>query len=257
MTRATASSRRASRPTQTLDRFVDVLAALVDAGGPLSAAELSGRARLPLSSTYRLVQSLERHGFVERRPRGTIALGLRVLELARHVEDRLRPSLLEPALPLMEALAREHGETVLLTAPVGTSSIGLASVDSPQPIRLTYARWRLAPLSRGASGKVLLAHLDDERVERILAAAGPELDVDALRDELRDVRARGYAVSTGELDPGASGVAAPVLDGARRLLAGLTVAGPTERIRVAESELAGAVVAAARTLGTLVPSSGR
>jgi DNA-binding IclR family transcriptional regulator len=257
MMRAATSSPRAPRSAQTLDRFVDVLAALVDAGGPLTASELSGRAGLPLSSTYRLVQALERHGFVERRPRATIALGLRVLELARHVEDRLQPSLVGPARPLMEALAHEHGETVLLTAPVGTSSIGLASVDSPQPIRLTYARWRLAPLTRGASGKVLLAHLDHERVEGVLAAAGPELDVGALREELAEVRARGYAVSTGELDPGASGVAAPVLDASRRLLAGLTVAGPSERILAAEPELARAVVAAAHALAAVVPAPGR
>jgi DNA-binding IclR family transcriptional regulator len=252
MTHAATSPPRAPRPGLMLDRVVDVLAALVDAGGTLTAAELSRRAELPLSSTYRLVQSLERHGFVERRQRGTIALGLRVLELARHVEDRLQPSLLEPALPLMQELAREHGETVLLTAPVGTSSIGLASVESPQPIRLTYARWRLAPLTHGASGKVLLAHLDEAWAETVLAAAATELDVAALRRELAGIRARGYATSTGELDPGASGVAAPVLDRSRRLIAGLTLAGPTERVRPAERELARGVVAAARALGELV-----
>jgi IclR family acetate operon transcriptional repressor len=256
MTSTATSPPRAPRPGLTLDRFVDLLAALVDAGEPLAAAELAGRAGLPLSSTYRLVQSLERHGFVERLQRGKIALGLRVLELARHVEDRLRPSLLEPALPLMQELARDHEETVLLTAPVGTSSIGLASVESPRPIRLTYARWRLAPLTRGASGKVLLAHLDEERTESVLTAAEAEVDVDALRDELATIRARGYAVSTGELDPGASGVAAPVFDTSRRLVAGLTLAGPTERIRPAEPDLVRAVVAAARALEGLVLSPG-
>jgi DNA-binding IclR family transcriptional regulator len=254
MTQAVGGSRRLSRPGRSLDRFVDVLAALVDAGEPLTATEVAERAGLPLSSTYRLVQSLERHGLVERRPRGTIALGLRVLELARHVEDGLRPTLLQPARPLMQDLAREHGETVLLTAPVGTSSIGLASVDSPQPIRLTYARWRLAPLTRGASGKALLAHLDDEWAERVLATAAADLDVATLRAELATIRARGYAVSTGELDAGASGVAAPVFDGSRRLLAALTIAGPTERIRPAEPALARAVVAAARDIGSLAPS---
>jgi DNA-binding IclR family transcriptional regulator len=243
---------RASRPRRTLDRFVDVLAALVEAGRPMSAAELADGAGLPLSSTYRLVQSLERHGFVERRPRGTIALGLRLLELARHVEDRLRPSLVEPAEPIMQELAREHGETVLLTAPVGATSIGLASVESPQPIRLTYGRWRLAPLTRGASGKVLLAHLDEERAEEVLASADGDLDVHVLRVELAEIRRRGYAASNGELDEGASGVAAPVFDASGRLVAALTVAGPTERIRATEPVLAPAVVAAARTLGDAV-----
>jgi DNA-binding IclR family transcriptional regulator len=245
-------SRKAPRHGLTFDRYVDVLAALADAGGPLTAAELAAHADLPLSSTYRLVESLERHGFVERRPRGTVALGLRVLELARHVEDRLSPSLLEPARPLMHELAREHGETVLLTAPVGASSIGLASVDSPQPIRLTYARWRLAPLTHGASGKVLLAHLEADRIESVLAAAAPDVDVPKLREELALTRARGYTVSHAELDAGASGVAAPVLDASGRLLAGLTLAGPTERIRPAEAGLARAVVEAAAALGAAV-----
>jgi DNA-binding IclR family transcriptional regulator len=252
-----AARSRPARSGRTLDRFVDVLRTLVEAGRPVSAAELAEGADLPLSSTYRLVQALERHGFVERRPRGTITLGLRVLELASHVEDRLQPALLEPAVPVMQELAHEHGETVLLTAPVGASSIGLASVDSPRPIRLTYARWRLAPLTRGASGKVLLAYLDDEWAEQVLGATNHGFDVDALRAELAQIRRRGYAVSTGELDDGASGVAAPVFDASGRLVAGLTIAGPTERISATERDLARAVVTAARALGGSVAALAR
>jgi IclR family transcriptional regulator, acetate operon repressor len=190
-----------------------VLAALVDAGRPLSAAELAERAGLPVSSTYRLVQSLERHGFVERRPRRGVTLGLCVLEQ------------------------------------------GLASVESQRPIRLTYGRWRLAPMHRGASGKVLLAHLEGEQAERVIAdsaAVEPDLDVEALRGEPAEIRARGHANSHGELDPGASGVATPILDAQGRLLAGLTVAGPTERVRPTEPALARAVVTAARTIEAAV-----
>ncbi len=251
----TAAARTAEGPGQTIDRVADLLAALVAAERPLGAAELAERAGLPLSSTYRLVQSLERHGFVERRPRRGIALGLRVLELARRAEDRLGPALLEPARGPMEELAREFGESVLLTAPAGVSSIGLASIEGSRPIRLTYDRWRVVPMHRGASGKVLLAHLDSEQAGRVLAAAAllePERDLDELRRELAEIRRRGRAVSHGELDQGASGVAAPILDRAGRLLAGVTVAGPTERIRPAEPELGAAVTAAARRIETAV-----
>jgi DNA-binding IclR family transcriptional regulator len=251
----TTGAHTAGGAGQTLDRAVEVLAALGDAAGLLSADELADRVGLPLSSTYRLVQSLERHGLVERRPRRGIALGLRVLELARRTEDRLGPALLDPARGPMEALAHDWEETVLLTAPAGSQSIGLASVDSPRQIRLTYGRWRLAPMHRGASGKVLLAHLDQDRAGPVLAAAArtdPACDVDALRRELETIRERGFASSHGELDPGASGVAAPILDPAGRLLAGLTIAGPTARIREAERELATAVTAAARTIATAI-----
>jgi DNA-binding IclR family transcriptional regulator len=132
-----AAAPRAADGLETIDRVADVLAALADGDGPLGASELAERAGLPVSSTYRLVQSLERHGFVERRRRRGIALGLRVLELARRAEDRLEPALLAPARGPMEELARECGESVLLTAPAGTRSIGLASVESPRPIRLS------------------------------------------------------------------------------------------------------------------------
>lgn len=238
--------------SQSLDRFVSLLFGLAAADEPIGAGRLAERAGLPTSSTYRLVQALERHGFVERPARGGITLGLRILELARRVEERLERMLLEPARPVMLELATRHRETVLLTAPVAASSIGLGSVDSPRPIRLSYARWRLAPMHRGASGKILLAFLDEQRAERVLELAReaePELDVDRLRDELAEARARGHVVTRGELDEGASGVAAPVLDRRGRLVAGLTVAGPSDRVRAAEPALVDAVVVAGRRIG--------
>ena len=241
-----------------VDRIVDVLSALVDADAPLAADELARRTGIPVSSTYRLVRALERHGLVERRPRRGVSLGLRVLELARRTEDRLGPTLLDPARGTMEELAREYGETVLLTAAAGTRSIGLASVESPRPMRLTYGRWRLAPMHRGASGKVLLAHLETEQAERALAAAvalEPERDLSALHRELAEIRRRGYATSHAELDAGVSGVAAPIFDPTGRLLAGLTVAGPTARIGPAEPELARAVVGAASAVAEAVARS--
>lgn len=240
-----------SDENQALSRFVSLLSVLGAAEESLTAHQLAKQAGLPTSSTYRLVQALERQGLVERRD--GISLGLRILALAHRAEERLERALLEPARPVMSRLAAEHRETVLLTAPLMTSSIGLYSVESPRPIRLTYARWSLAPLHRGASGKVLLAFLDEERAQQALAlAAGGEagLDVGRLRGELAAIRERGHVITHGELDEGASGVAAPVLDRRAQLVAGLTVAGPTQRIKAAEPVIVDAVMAAASRIGS-------
>jgi DNA-binding IclR family transcriptional regulator len=240
---------------QVLDRTVALLTALAETVDPLAPGDLADRCELPPSTTYRLLADLERHGLVTRAGRRGTTLGLWVLELARSVEDRLGSELVEPARGVMAALAEEHGETAILTAPGGTHAMCLASVESLQhAMRLSYERWRSVPMHLGASGKVLLAHLDDAHAERILAAppphpaGGPQIADATLRAQIAATRRDGYLVTDGELDEGATAVAAPVLDARRRPVAALSLAGPTTRIRAALDAIVPAVVAGAGTI---------
>jgi DNA-binding IclR family transcriptional regulator len=253
----TVLSQTENRPggAQLLDRSVDLLAALAETGAPVSAAELADRCDLPPSTTYRLLADLEVHGLVARDGRRGVTLGLRVLDFARSLEDRLEATLIQPAREVMSALAREHGETAILTAPGGTHAMGLASVESPQhAVRLSYDRWRTAPMHLGASGKVLLAHLDDAHAERILAAppphpgGGAQIAEPTLRAQIAATRRDGYLVTHSELDEGATAVAAPVLDPRGRAVAGLSLAGPTDRMRAALDAIVPAVVAGAQAI---------
>jgi len=156
---------------------------------------------------------------------------------------------------VMEALAHDHGETAILTAPGGTHAMCLASVESDHhAMRLSYDRWRTAPMHLGASAKVLLAHLDDAHAERILAdppphpTGGPEPSEATLRAQIAATRRDGYLVTDGELDAGATAVAAPVLDGRGRPVAGLSLTGPTDRIHAALERIVPAVTASAATI---------
>jgi IclR family acetate operon transcriptional repressor len=248
-----------ARGTRVLDRSVAMLFELGDADRPLPIAELARRADLPPSTAYRLVDELEAHGLIDRDD-GGLGLGLRLLELARRIEDRLAPSLLEPARGVMRALAHEHDETALLTAPAGRFAIGLDAVEPPRPVRLSLGRWRVAPMHLGASGKVLLAFLPARSAERVLAeldhdvtASGRPVGVEGLRRELAEVRERGVCVTHGELDRGVSGVAAPLLAARGRPVAGLTLAGPTDRIGPRVDRLREAVLEAARAIEQALP----
>ena len=253
----TLLSHNENRPVggaQVLDRVVALLGALSEAG-ELPAGELAERCDLPASTTYRLIADLEQHGLVTRAGRRGTTLGLWVLELARSVEDRLEAEVVEPARGVMEALAHDHGETAILTAPGGTHAMCLASVESDHhAMRLSYDRWRTAPMHLGASAKVLLAHLDDAHAERILAdppphpTGGPEPSEATLRAQIAATRRDGYLVTDGELDAGATAVAAPVLDGRGRPVAGLSLTGPTGRIHAALERIVPAVTAGAATI---------
>ncbi|HEX5194947.1 MAG TPA: IclR family transcriptional regulator [Solirubrobacteraceae bacterium] len=221
-------------PAGALERAVDLLGRLGETGLELTVAELAAEAGMPTSTAYRLLAELEQYGLVQRSSERTVALGTRLVALGRTAEAALHERLVTPAEPVMARLAEQAGETVLLTAPCANEGIVLHAVEGRRhSVRLTYTRLARAPMHRGASGKVLAAYLDDGERARLLEVIGDP----GLERELRRIRADGFVVTHDELDDGAGAVAVPILDRRERLLAGLSLAGPQERIAAALPEL--------------------
>jgi DNA-binding IclR family transcriptional regulator len=232
-------------PAGALERAVELLARLQEEGDEPTVAELAGEAGMPTSTAYRLLSELEQHGLVHRGADRTLALGVRLVALGRTAEEGLRTRLVAPAEPVMEKLGEEMGETVILTVACGLEAIVLHAVEAElHSVRLSYPRFRRAPIHRGASGKVLAACLDPPERERLLAAVGQA----GLDRDLERIRRDGFAVTTGEIDAAATGAAAPIVDRRGRIVAGLSVAGPTERIMPRLEAATGAVTAAARRI---------
>lgn len=234
-------------PDGALERAVELLARLGQESYELTVPELASDTGMPISTAYRLLAELERHGLVQRTADRTVSLGTRVVALGRSAEAGLRERLVGPALEVMEELVGELGETVILTAPCGLEAIVLHVVETERhPVRLSYASFRRAPMHRGASGKILAAHLDPADRERLIAAvADPGLEA-----ALDQIRRDGFVVTRNELDQGASAAGAPVLDQRGRIAAGLSVAGPTERMAGRLDVATDAVRRAARRIET-------
>jgi DNA-binding IclR family transcriptional regulator len=136
------------------------------------------------------------------------------------------------ALPVMQALTAETGESSLLTKRTGLSAVGVASVDSPRPIRLSFKRGRVMPLYRGASGRILLAWMSPRLLTYALrdmqpykSDLGQPVGRDDIEQILRGIREAGYCVTHGDVDADATAVAAPIFVQPGRLFAGLTLAG--------------------------------
>jgi DNA-binding IclR family transcriptional regulator len=101
---------------------------------------------------------------------------------------------------------------------------------------VSYERGRLMPLYRGATSKVMLAHLPARVLKSLFArdadeviAAGLGQSWDDFRRTLATLRRLGYNVSRGEIDPGRVGIAAPIFDRDRAILGSLSVALPAAR----------------------------
>lgn len=232
-------------PEGALQRAVELLGRLDERPADLTVAELASDAGMPTSTAYRLLAELEQHGLVQRGPDRTVALGTRLVALGRSAEESLRERLVEPARNVMNELSEQVGETALLTAPCGLEGIVLHVVETERhSVRLSYTLYRRAPMHLGASGKILAAYLDDSERERLLRAVG----LPTLGDELAQIRRAGFVFTAEELDVGAAALAAPILDRRGRVAAGLSIAGPAERVSAQPQLLEPVVLAAARAI---------
>jgi DNA-binding IclR family transcriptional regulator len=232
-------------PEGALQRAVELLGRLGEQPADLTVAELASDAGMPTSTAYRLLAELERHGLVQRGAHRTVALGTRLVALGRTAEEALCDRLVEPAREVMARLSDEVGETAILTAPCGLEAIVLHAVETDQhSVRLSYAQFRRAPIHRGASGKILAAYLEPDERERLVRAVGSP----RLRRELSRIRGAGFVITWGEIDAGAVGLAAPILDRRGRIAAGLSIAGPADRLGAAPERYTPAVLTAAATI---------
>lgn len=197
----------------------------------LSVEWLVGHLGVSRASVYRDIQDLVLAGLLEKVDARGYALGARIVELDRQI--RLGDPLLHAAGPLPQQLARESGGTVLLCRLHARTVLCILEVTGSAPgLTVSYERGRAMPLYRGATSKILLAHLPAARLRQLI-----EVDADAMREAhlpltmaalqeaLAPMRAQGHVVTHGEVDADAVGVAVPILDNTR-LLGSLSVVLP-------------------------------
>lgn len=239
----------------TADRALDILAMFDDDQPVVTGPLVADRLGVSRSTAYRYLQSLVSARFLEEAPGGGFRLGLRVLELARLARRTF--GLSEIAAPIIEELAQEVGEVVLLTRRTGDLVVCVDRAESHRHrVRISYERGTVLPLNAGASATVLLAWSNPEDVRELLAGRPLQrftdatlTDVDALVERMKRIRSDGYAVARSELDPDVMGIAAPIW-GSREgeVVAAVSVVGLVSRIppKVERTIIAKVRLAAAR-----------
>ena len=239
--------------TQAVDRAARLLSEVVHSADPMTFTGLSAATGLAKSTTSRLLLALERNGLVRRDDHGRFLPGEMFVSFAWR--GGAEAGLVAVAQPFLERLGKATGETVNLGVVSNGMVEQIAQVDSTYFIGGTNWIGLSVPLHCSALGKVLLAYgaaqLPPDKLERrtdktITSEA-------ALRAELAGVRARGYAITDEELEPGLIALAAPVhgFDGA--VVAALSVSAPATRMtRDRVSATAGYCVAEAAGLSAVL-----
>jgi len=213
---------------------------------PVSAKTLSEQLQVPLSSLYRHLKILKEWNLIEESPHDkTLIIGSAALLLMRSYETSQHN--LDAVDAVLSRLQKQTGEMAAYMVPVGYRALCVSQKESMQALRCSFVQGQSQPLLRGASSKVMLAYLPAPRCEKILRYFGEDHQMEKWQTELEKIRRNGYAVSTSEIDPGVSGISAPVMKGSN-LIGAISVMAPAHRVETNKQRIILHVLQAARAL---------
>jgi DNA-binding IclR family transcriptional regulator len=225
---------RDSGPRSPL-RTVQVLHELAISATGVPLAVLAVRLQLPKTSLFRLLRSLESGGYVNSF-NGIHHVGPETLKLGGAiVQNREFPNCARPA---MQWLATQSSETIVLgTMDEGETEVVYTEViEGTNPLRFITKAGNIKPPYCSASGLSILAYLPPaekqrylDKVEFIQYAPKTISDIAMLKRKLKDIRASGVAVSEDGMFDGVYSVAAPVVNAAGAVRAGVSISAPSTR----------------------------
>ena len=223
----TAKTAPRTSTSQTLDRGLAVLDLLAARPEGLTVAEIAAELRLDRAGVYRLVNTLAARTLVRRNGSARLTLGAGLLQLARAAF----PNFQTAATAEVRRLAADVGALATLTVAEGDLGVAIITAEPLQsePYLVHRPGFR-HPLDRTASGIAILASRPSTPGEREAVATARRI---------------GYAVSHGEVLPGATGIAAAIVVATRRIDASV---GVVSMAKLDESSVAPRVVAAAATI---------
>lgn len=178
--------------SQTLSRGLDALEFVALAETPPTIEGIAEHLGVHRSIAYRIVRTLEDHHLVHRDSAGACQPGVRLAALGRFA----RPTLRSIALTELPHLANELALTCFLVVRDGDEALTLESLEpTTSQFHITYKPGIRHPIDHGAPGIAILA-------------GDPPISTERL--EVTEARARGWAVTTGEVVPGSTAIAVPV-----------------------------------------------
>ncbi|NTZ16152.1 IclR family transcriptional regulator [Paenibacillus sp. JMULE4] len=231
------------KTNSTLERALILLEKLASGKGGLGIGELSEATQLPKSTTHRILETLQKYKFVMQEPSTEkYFIGLKAIEIG--MSGLHNTDLVEAAIPHMQDLVAHteqtsflavynEGETICIYKVEGTSSvITNANLGTRHPVHCT------------GLGKAILAFYSLETVDKIISEHGLQrftpttiTDHQQFLQELSEIRKKGVAKNYEEFDEGMSSFAAPIFDYTGRVVAAVSVAGPTARIFEMQDEI--------------------
>lgn len=226
---------------------VRALAALerIAVAQPIGVSALAKLMDEDRSATQRTVQTLAEAGWIQPAPLHDAKweLSPRLFMLAQL--PRSGNDLNKRAFRMLETIREDTGETAFLAIPQATGFVVVNVLESLQLLRVAPRVGQVITVTKTATGRAILAHADAERQKTLLGHAPDDGEL----DQFAATRARGYAISVGEIAPYTTNIAAAILDAERAPVGAIAICAPSTRVAPdRHAEVGDIVAAAARAL---------
>jgi len=239
--------------TPSVKRTFDILYAIAKSKTGMNISELSRSLKINKSTVHGITLALENiNVIIKDGSSKKYKLGISIIELARfaHTQTDLR----EIAKPSMEKLAKRVQETVLLGVLNHENVTVLDIVEAENPVTITSTIGSTNPVLGGATGKTVLATMDEEQIVDIIKSNGLKnytknsiIDTEKFLQEIQKVKKQGYAIDDEEYVIGSYAIGVPI-KGPGALTGNIVIVGLTERMRKKKKILIKAIMDAAEEI---------
>jgi DNA-binding IclR family transcriptional regulator len=228
---------------QSVERALSILEILGEKG-EVGVTEIATELDIHKSTASRLLSALLSRDLVEQiSDRGKYRLGMGLVRLAGTVSSNLEP--VAASRSVTRAIADQYGETVNIAVLNDNKVLYVDQVAGSHIMTMTSWLGQVVPIHCTATGKVLVAWLDDKKRKATFPTKFQKLakytitSATDFEKELAKVRERGYAIANEEMEDGFTAVAAPIRDSHLDVVAAIVVSGPTARMTKLNLDLVG------------------
>ena len=220
---------------KTIHKAFDVLELFLDRD-EIRLADLASLTGMNVSTAHRVVISLVKRGYlVQRQKRQKYSLGTKVLQFSHVLSKRMK--IKDVAFPILDGLNKVVGESVNIAILDRNEAVYIEHIESKQDLRIFTQIGNRVPLHCTGVGKVFLAYMNEEELEKALNGKGLHAytqntvtDATKLKQDLAVVRQEGIGTDDEEREIGVKCIASPIKNDIGSIIATLSVSGPSVRL---------------------------
>ncbi|WP_369700045.1 IclR family transcriptional regulator [Bacillus sp. AFS041924] len=220
---------------KTLDNSLELLKCFTKQNPSWGVRELSKEMNMNHSVVYRILSTFESHGFLAQNSETKkYELGIRFMEYGYIVQEKMNLS--NFIYPIMKELSEETEESTFLTWLEGSEGITVEIAETDKRIKFAVSKGARSVLYAGASSKVIMAYLPQEKIAEIMDTGLQAfttktiLEPETLLKDLEEIRAKGWCYSIGEYSESIFALSVPLFNRKNEIIASLTIGGPEYRM---------------------------